>query len=171
MSIRENDRDGAFLYKNDDKLSACTVDIVVNVCLLKLLSLSLMMMSILMGWTAPTFFNEAAATIEVRAQMLLLLLLLLQSLRDAFHPSVRRRLALGCEKARLCRLFIPRGKSLSVQPERPDMTRANKTAPHALSRERTHSKHDELLGAFPLDACHHPANLIGALLAARGARR
>jgi len=47
-SIGENDWDGAnLLYKNDDKLCACTVDIAIDVCLLKLLSLSLMM-SILM---------------------------------------------------------------------------------------------------------------------------
>jgi hypothetical protein len=52
--------------------------------------------------------------------LLLLLLLLLQSLRNAFYPCVRHRLALGNEKARLRRLFIPRGKKLSVQPERPD---------------------------------------------------
>ena len=46
-STGENDWDGAnLLYKNDDKLCACTVDIAIDVCLLKVLSLSLMMMSI-----------------------------------------------------------------------------------------------------------------------------
>ena len=40
-------------------------------------------------------------------------------------------------------------------------------------RRRTHCKHDELIGAFPLDTRHHPANLIAlrAFLAARRARR
>jgi hypothetical protein len=82
----------------------------------------LMSTSILMGCTAPTFLNATTATIaiELRAQMLLFLLLLPQSLRDPFHPCVRRRLALGNEKARLRRLFIPKGKKLSVQHERPD---------------------------------------------------
>lgn len=38
----ENDWDGAYLlYKNDDKLCACTVDIAIDVCLLKLLSMSI----------------------------------------------------------------------------------------------------------------------------------
>jgi hypothetical protein len=81
----------------------------------------------MMRWNAPTFLNTASAAIEVRAQMLLLMLLLLlllllpllESLRDAFHPCVRHRFALGNEKARLRRLFIPREK-LSVQPERSD---------------------------------------------------
>lgn len=72
-------------------------------------------MSTLMGWNAPTFLNTATAAIEVRAQMLLKLLLLLQSLRYAFHPCVCPRLALGNEKARLRRLFI-----LSVQLKRSD---------------------------------------------------
>lgn len=41
-SVCETDWDGAYLlYKNDDKLCACTVDIAIDVCLLKLLSLSL----------------------------------------------------------------------------------------------------------------------------------
>jgi hypothetical protein len=121
------------LYKNDDKLCACTVDIGIDVCLLKLLSQLLMMMSMskLMGWTAPTFLNVATTAIEVRAQMLLvLLLLLLQSLRDAFHPCVRRRLALGNEKARLRRLFIPRGKNCQHSPKGPrNPTRSNRPRP------------------------------------------
>lgn len=43
-STGENDWDGAYVYKNNDKLCACTVDIAIDACLLKLLPL--MMMSI-----------------------------------------------------------------------------------------------------------------------------
>ena len=76
-NVDENDCDGAnLLYKNDDKLCACTADIVIDVCLLKIIVVVIddvdsMSMSILMGWTTPTFLNATTAAIEVRAQMLL----------------------------------------------------------------------------------------------------
>ena len=90
------------LYKNDDKLCVCTVDIAIDVCLLILFSLSLMM--------------------DVNSMsMSILMLPMLKSVRDAFHPCVRCRLALDYEKARLRRLIYTEGRKLSVQtPDDPD---------------------------------------------------
>ena len=85
------------MHKNDDKLFACTADIVIDVIEMMVVDdggvVMMMSMRILLEWIAPTLLNATTAAARVQVPILLLL----QALRDAFHPCIGCRLAL-CNK-------------------------------------------------------------------------